>query len=167
MEWYWAVFYLIVVWLGVLISFLGFPGPFLIAGAAALAGWSTAWKAAPLWFVIVFFLLALLGEFFDQWLGVASARAYGGSRAGIWGCFIGGLLGALIGLPVPLLGSLLGAFLGAFLGATLLELLLSRRSLKSACRAGYGALRGRVGAAVFKTVLALSMAVSASVALRT
>ena len=162
MEWHWAVLYLIVIWLGVLISLFGLPGPFLIAGAVALASWSTGWKTAPLWLVIVFFLLALLAEIPEQWLGVASARSYGSSRAGMWGSFIGGLAGALIGLPIPLFGSLLGAFLGAFLGAAFLELVISRRNVTASVRAGYGAFRGRLGASVLKTVLALSMAVTAS-----
>jgi uncharacterized protein len=164
-EWFWTVLYLVSIWVGVLISLFGLPGPFLIAAAAALAGYLTRWKAAQLWLVIVFFLLALLAEVFDQWLGASSARSYGSRRPGMWGCFMGGLAGALIGLPVPFFGSLLGAFLGAFAGATLLELLISRAPFKSALRAGYGAFRGRLGATLFKSVLALSMAVSASLVL--
>ena len=115
-----------------------------------------------IWLVLVFFVLALLAEILDQWLSVASARSYGSTRAGIWGSFLGGLAGALVGIPVPFVGSLLGAFLGAFAGAFLLEWLISKKKFTSAARAGYGAFRGRIGAAIFKTVLALSMAVTAS-----
>ena len=162
MEWYWVVPYLMLVWLGVLICLLGLPGPFLITGASAMAGWFTGWQVVPVWLVVVFFVLALLAEVLDQWLGIASARSYGSTRAGMWGSFLGSLAGALVGIPIPFLGSLFGAFLGAFLGAALLEWLISRKKVFSAVRAGYGALRGRVGAAIFKTVLALSMAVTAS-----
>jgi len=167
MEWLWVTFYLVLVWLGVLICLLGLPGPFLITGASALAGWSTGWQGVHLWLVLVFFLLATIAEILDQWLGVASARSYGSSRAGMWGSFLGGLVGALVGMPVPFVGSLLGAFIGAFAGAFLLEWLISRKKLLPAARAGYGAFRGRIGAAVFKTILALSMAVTASVAVFT
>ena len=162
MEWYWVMLYLVAVWLGVLICLLGLPGPLLITGAAALAGWWTGWQVVQPWLVLVFFVLALLAEILDQWLGIASARSYGSTRAGMWGSFLGGLVGALVGVPVPLVGSLFGAFLGAFAGAFLLEWLISKKKFTSAARAGYGAFRGRVGAALFKTVLALSMAVTAS-----
>jgi uncharacterized protein YqgC (DUF456 family) len=120
-----------------------------------------------LWLVLVFFVLALLAEILDQGLGIASARSYGSTRAGMWGSFLGGLVGALVGVPVPLVGSLFGAFLGALLGAILLELMISKKNVTSACRAGYGAFRGRVGGVIFKTVLALSMAVTASLAVLT
>ena len=162
MEWYWVVPYLMLVWLGVLVCLLGLPGPFLITGASALVGWFTGWQVVPVWLVVVFFVLALLAEVLDQWLGIASARSYGSTRAGMWGSFLGSLAGALVGIPIPFFGSLFGAFMGAFLGAFLLEWLISRKKVFSAVRAGYGALRGRVGAAIFKTVLALSMAVTAS-----
>jgi uncharacterized protein YqgC (DUF456 family) len=161
------VLYLALVWLGVLICLLGLPGPLLITGAAALAGWSTSWQVVQLWLVLVFFALALLAEIMDQWLGITSARSYGSTRAGMWGSFVGGLVGALVGVPVPLVGSLFGAFVGAFLGAFLLEWLISRKNFTSAARAGYGAFRGRIGAAVFKTVLALSMAATASLTMLT
>ena len=167
MEWLWVTFYLVLVWLGVLICLLGLPGPFLITGAAALAGWSTGWQVVHIWLVLVFFLLATIAEILDQWLGVASARSYGSTRAGMWGSFLGGLTGALVGIPVPFVGSLCGAFLGAFAGAFILELLISKKKFSPAIRAGYGALRGRIGAAIFKTVLALSMAVTASFTLFT
>jgi uncharacterized protein YqgC (DUF456 family) len=167
MEWLWVTLYLVLVWMGVLICLLGLPGPFLITGASALAGWSTGWQVVHIWLVLVFFFLAMIAEILDQWLGVASARSYGSTRAGMWGSFLGGLLGALLGIPVPFVGSLLGAFLGAFTGAFLLEWLISKKKIFSAARAGYGAFRGRIGAAIFKTVLALSMAVTASLAVFT
>jgi len=167
MEWLWMTLYLVLVWMGVLICLLGFPGPFLITGAAALAGWSTGWQVVHIWLVLVFFSLAVIAEILDQWLGVASARSYGSTRAGMWGSFLGGLAGALVGIPVPFVGSLFGAFLGAFAGAFLLEWLISKKKFFSAVRAGYGAFRGRIGAAIFKTVLALSMAVTASLTVLT
>jgi uncharacterized protein len=167
MEWYWVVLYLTLVWLGVLICLLGLPGPFFITGTAALAGWSTGWQVVQIWLVLVFFALALLAEIMDQWLGITSARSHGSTRAGMWGSFLGGLVGALMGVPVPLVGSLLGAFVGAFAGAFLLEWLISKKKLTSAARAGYGAFRGRIGAAVFKTILALSMAATASLTMLT
>jgi uncharacterized protein YqgC (DUF456 family) len=167
MDWLWVMLYLVLVWVGVLICLLGFPGPLLITGASALAGWSTGWQVVHIWLVLVFFVLALLAEILDQWLAVASARSYGSTRAGMWGSFLGGLAGALLGIPVPFVGSLCGAFLGAFAGAFILELLISKKKFFPAAQAGYGAFRGRIGAAIFKTVLALSMAVTASLTVLT
>ncbi len=162
MEWYGVILYIAAIWIAVLTTPVGLPGPLLIAGAAALAGWLSHWIVVRVWVVVVFVALALLAEILEHWLAAAGARSYGSTRAGVCGSFLGGLCGALVGFPVFLLGSLIGAFLGAFLGAALLELLISGKNLRDACRAGYGAFRGRVGAMILKTVLALSMAVTAT-----
>jgi uncharacterized protein len=164
MEWYWVVGYVLVIWIAVFITPVGLPGPLLIA-AAALAGWWSGWTATPLWIVIVFAILGLSSEAVEHWLTVAGARSYGSSKAGLWGSFLGGLVGAFMGFPVPVIGSLIGAFVGAFVGAVLFEMLVSRKGSRDAFRAGYGAFRGRFGAILLKTVLALAMASGATLLL--
>lgn len=164
MDWLWTTLGLIAIWLGVILTPFGLPGTFLIALAAALLGWHSAWSAIAPWLVGVLFLLALLGEAAEQWLSLAGARRYGGTRWGMWGAFLGGFGGAFVGVPIFLVGSLVGALLGALVGAMLAEG-IAQRSLPAALRAGYGAFLGKAGAVALKTALATAMALSATWAL--
>jgi len=147
----------LVLLVGLVMVPLGLPGTFLIVADAAIYGLFTGWKGVSLALVLGLLGIAITGEVLEQLIGIRGAIRYGGSRAGMWGAFIGGLLGAFSsGLPLPIIGNLIGAFCGAFLGALLVEWLL-HGDLRRAIRSAYGALIGRAKAAMVKFILAIAM----------
>ena len=92
--------------------------------------------------------LAIVIVAVDWAAGLVGARAFGASRLGLAGAF----LGLLCGLPF----GLAGLIVGPFVGAAALELLRDR-DLRRAGRAGAGTLLGFVVGAVVKCALAFTM----------
>lgn len=136
---------------------LGLSGNFILLGLALLTAWIGGFEYLSLTALLVFLLLAVLGEVIEAILGVVTARKFGASRWGMAGAFFGGLVGAALGtLWIPLLGSLVGAILGAFAGAFLAEWLGGRDPHGSA-RAGTGALLGRAAATVLKLGIGIAI----------
>jgi uncharacterized protein YqgC (DUF456 family) len=75
----------------------------------------------------------------------------GGSKAGMFGAFIG----MIVGLFLPGVG-IFGFVIGAFIGAFLLELLVNKESQK-ALKAGLGSFIGFLVGGVFKLVIGAAM----------
>jgi uncharacterized protein YqgC (DUF456 family) len=123
---------------------LGLPGTFLQVGAAAaMAILSDGTRMSWTW-VVVFALLALVGEIVEYASGQWGTRRFGGSRAAGWGALAGGIAGAFVGgIPLPIVGSLLMSFVGTFVGAIAGEM-WQRGQLAPDLRVGTGALVGRV-----------------------
>ncbi len=135
----------------------GFPGTFLILGDVIIYSFITGFEKIGLKIIIVLFFISLLAEALDFFLGVAGARKYGSSKKGIVLSIIGGIIGAIIMAPILLgLGAIIGVFIGCFAGAFLGEY-LEQKKIKSAVRAGYGALIGRIAGTLVKGFLAIVM----------
>jgi len=113
-------------------------------------GWFTDWTAYGFPGLLVTGLLVLLSLVVDQAAAVIGAKKYGATRAGLFGSVAGGLLG-LIFFSLP------GLVLGVFFGALALEVLISRRDLRSAFQAGFGALLGFLAGSLFKFMLGLGL----------
>lgn len=125
---------------------LGLPGVWLMVallGAGALLG-EVGWTV-----VLVALALAAVAEAMEWWLVARLNLRYGGSRPAFWGAVVGGLVGVVVGVPVPLVGSVVAGFIGTFVGAALVTLYGTRDAV-SAGRVGWGALLGRMVAAVVK-----------------
>ena len=118
----------------------------LLPGLANITNNTLAWL----------FIIALLGELSEYYIGTKSAKKYGASNWGAAGAVIGGVIGAIIGVPVLLVGSLLGLFIGAFLGAFVVELFIKKNAGK-AFKAGVGSFRGKVGAMLVKLLIGILM----------
>ncbi|MEP7382598.1 MAG: DUF456 domain-containing protein [Gemmatimonadota bacterium] len=129
---------------------LGFPGLWLMVGAALTYNWiaTPVFGATTLILVAV---LALVAEALEFTLSARYTRRYGGSPRAGWGALVGGFLGAIAGIPIPIVGSVIGALGGAFVGALALEYTRTGATHGSATRAAWGALLGRVVAAGAKT----------------
>lgn len=102
------------------------------------------------WTVAICIAVALVGLGLDFLLTLYASRKAGATRAGTVGAILGGFVGLFLAFP----GLLLGPFLGAILG----ELIVSRRSLGEACRAGVGAGLGFLAGTVGKGLLAIGLA---------
>jgi len=150
--------------LGLASLIFGLPGNFLVVGAAALAGALTAWNEFNLLLVLVLFLITLLGEALDFFLGALLARGERGGRASMVGAMVGGIAGGVMGLPLPVIGNVIGAFLGAFLGALAGELLTGGK-LSEAIGIGFRVLFGRILSSGIKVGLGIGMAVYVSLKL--
>ncbi|HET8655908.1 MAG TPA: DUF456 domain-containing protein [Longimicrobiaceae bacterium] len=146
--------------LGLALVALGFPGTWLQVAALALFAWAFDFRTVGLVSVGIVLFLAILAEIAEFLLGGHFARVYRGSRRATWGALLGGVVGAFVGLPLPLLGSVLGAMLGAFAGALLFEL-TTGGGTRTALRAGWGALLGRVVATAMKASVAVVILVFA------
>jgi len=150
----------------VLLTIVTLPGTYLILFGALLVAifqpdllsW---WMVAGLAMGVV---LAELAEFASS---AAGAAAGGASKHGLWGATIGGILGAIVGtvlIPIWVVGTLVGGVIGAGLLAGGLERFGAKRTWAETGRAASGAVAGRFFATVVKGIIALAMAITASVA---
>ncbi len=153
---------------------LGLPGTWLMVVAAGLLGWWQWDPGASLSEQIFHPLtlltaaaLALLGEIFEFFLGMAGSKKAGGSRRGAVWALVGGIAGGVVGtflIPVPLVGSLIGACAGAFLGAATGETSAGvplSRSLESGKGAAVGRFTGTVAKLIVAVVIWVEIAVAA------
>ena len=150
------VILLILCILGLLITFIGLPGIWIIPLMAL------TYKILPLpitisWkIILILTCLAIFGEIFEYYIGAMSASKAGATKWGVAGAMVGGIVGAVIGVPIFLIGSLVGLFIGAFLGAFIVEFFI-KEDVEKAIKAGFGAFKGRLGAMMFKELLGIVM----------
>jgi uncharacterized protein YqgC (DUF456 family) len=138
-------------------SVAGFAGSFVVVGAilvcSLIDGFNTVGFAA----VIVFFILAALGEIVEYLSGIYGAKRYGASNRGVVGAMIGGLVGAMLlsGIVIGV-GTVIGVLVGTFSGAFIGEYFAGKNMVLSG-RAGWGALLGKIAAIGFKVCVILIM----------
>lgn len=145
--------------IGVFIIFLGFPGTFLILGAALVFAWLGDFRAITWPFLGVLLGIALIAEGVEFALGAVAAGKFGSTKTGMIGAIVGAFVAGLLATPIlPPLGMILGAFVGAFVGAVAFELAATGDWPRS-LRAGYGAFWGTLGGRAFKVLAAVVMLV--------
>jgi uncharacterized protein YqgC (DUF456 family) len=147
---------------------LGLGGTFIILGLAVLYDLSQDFTAIGVPWLIVFLVLAILGEVIESVLGSVVAQKFGARKWGMLGAFVGGIAGGIYGTPImPVVGTLIGSILGAFAGAFVLEFIARSRQTDAAgggLRAGYGAFIGRLSAGAIK--FAIGVAITITVLIR-
>jgi len=152
---YWVAFSILALFsvVGVVLTLLTLPGPWLILSVALLCKW---WQPEllPWWAIGAAAALAVLGEVIEFLASSVGASRAGGSRSSMVGA---GVVGTLF-IPVPLVGTLVGAALGAALGAMAAERGVARQTWKHSARVASGAARGRLLDVVGKTAAAVVMA---------
>jgi uncharacterized protein YqgC (DUF456 family) len=143
---------------GLFLIALGLPGLWVMVLGVMGYAWITDFHAVGVAIMVTVLVLAGLGEGLEMWLGFGLARRYGGSKRAGWGALVGGLVGAGIGVPIPVIGSVIGGLVGAFAGAMLFEYTKALHA-RTAVRAGWGALLGRVAATTAKMGIGIIIAV--------
>lgn len=133
---------------GSLVPIPWLPGLPLVFAGVWLYGWATDFQFYGGWFLAVQAALVVLGFVLDYVASAVGAKKFGGSRAGAWGAFVGGLLG-LFFMP---LGLILGPFLGAVVGEV-----IAGRDFGDAVRSGWGALAGLCCGVTAKVIIAFVM----------
>ncbi len=152
------IFY-IVLGIGVLMTSLGAPGTWIILGASGIYGWITRFQDVTLHILLILAAIALLLEGIEFLLAVKLAEKMGTGKGASWAAVAGAIICGIWGTTIfPLVGSLIGALAGAFFGAVIWELLQGKSS-KVAFESGRGALIGRGGATITKTIGAIIMVI--------
>jgi hypothetical protein len=145
--------------LGLLLVVLGWPGTFVIAGAAAVYGVVTGFESVAASHVAWLFGLAIAGELIETvaaGLGIADRKPSKFLTGATLSC---AFVGAIVGTPFLFgVGSLLGSLAGAFLGATI-AVSYEGADLSTSLATGLSALRGRLLGFLVKSVLTVSMIV--------
>ena len=143
--------------LGLLIALIGVMGtllpvlPGVVFSYLALIVLSLAkdWQAfSPAFLLVCAGALALV-MVLDYVFPLLSAKKYGASKWGMWGCVAGSILGIFFITPW---GIIVGAFVGAFVG----ELISGKRGDK-ALRVGWGIFVGNLMSFGLKIIYAVTM----------
>jgi len=135
--------------LGVILPVL--PGTPLIFIVALVFSILTDFTYLSAQTIILLGILAVISVILDWVAGVLGVKKMGGSKAGMFGAFIG----MIVGMFLPGVG-IFGFVIGAFVGAFLLELLVNKES-KKAFRAGLGSFIGFLVGGVLRLVIGAAM----------
>lgn len=159
MEYVILSLYILVALAGLISHLFGLPGNFIILAGSVLLGWYGGFEEVTVKIIIILAVLALLAEAIEFLLGIAGAKKYKSSNKAIVGSIVFGIIGGVLGIPFFFgIGAVIGAFLGAFAGAFIVEFVFDR-SIDRAVKSGWGALLGRVGGAISKGAVGLTMIV--------
>lgn len=126
------------------------PGP-LIAYSALLLAYFALHKTndLPFWLLVVYGVLLIIITIVDYLLPVWSTKKFGGTKAGVRGCFIGILIGILLS-PFGGFSIILCPFLGAITGE-----LIDGQNLETAIKSGVGSFVGFLLTSGLKIILVL------------
>ncbi|UCC79837.1 MAG: DUF456 domain-containing protein [Candidatus Zixiibacteriota bacterium] len=144
-----ALIFMFVGLLGVILPVL--PGIPLIFGVALVFSILTDFTYLSGQTIIIMGILAVISLILDWIATLFGVKRMGGSKAGIFGAFIG----MIVGLFIPGVG-IFGFVIGAFVGAFIFELMVNRES-KKALKAGLGSFIGFLVGGVLKLVVGAVM----------
>lgn len=120
------------------------PGPPIAYGALLLLHFTDkvqfSLKQLIIWLIVV-----VVVQVIDYFIPTLGTKKLGGTRWGIWGCFIGTFAGIFL---FPPWGVILGPFLGAVIGE-----LLGGKETQEALKAGLGAFLGFMIGTVLKFIV--------------
>ena len=140
------------------------PGPSLILGASAIAGFLYGWDNVMITLVVSGVVLGMcfaIEQLAGIWGGQKAGASHWGQIGSIVGLFLG-FFGLLPALPVG--GPLVGMFFGPFIGAVVGELLYPRQvpmidRFRISVKAGVGIVLGSVIGLVLQGLLSLVAAI--------
>ncbi len=105
----------------------------------------------PYWLLIVYAVLTIIILIVDNFIPVWSTQKFGGTKAGIRGCFVGILVGILFA-PFGGISIIICPFLGAMIGE-----LIDGQSFNIAIKSGIGSFVGFLLTSGLKIILVLMM----------
>jgi uncharacterized protein YqgC (DUF456 family) len=138
--------------LGVILIPFGLPGNWLIA-LVGLCGPLMGLGWLPM---IVLLVAAAVAEILELVSATKITKKAGAGKAGMWGCFFGGIAGAILCtpfLPIPIIGTLIGSALGAFAGAVVFEVVFASKESRALLDIGTGAFLGVLLGKVLKMAI--------------
>jgi len=141
-HWIALVVFLLLSLGGVLLTFIGFAGTFLVVIGAVLYNVITWSFAIPNTIILWIVGLAVFGEILEWLITYIGAKKQGVSTYGIVGTVMGAVIGASLFSVVPVFGTIVGLIVGALVGAFLGEFYHTGQAAK-AWKAAKAALTGR------------------------
>ncbi|MCB9790428.1 DUF456 domain-containing protein [Candidatus Nomurabacteria bacterium] len=135
---------------GMILTLANLPGVWLVFLSVVVAALVDRFEVIQPRLLVIFFFISLFVSLIDNILVPFGAKKMG---AGKWG-ILGAVTGAVIGL---FLGNLIGVIIGPFIGALIFELLIGKKSLDLALKAGFGTFIGFVSSVVLKFGLSVAM----------
>jgi uncharacterized protein len=141
------------------------PGPSLVVGASAIAGFLYKWDNLTVPLVVSIVVLGMCFAI-EQLAGIWGAQKVGASHWGQIGSIVGLFLGFFGLLPaLPFGGPLVGMFFGPFIGAVIGEMLYPHHQMPPkdkftlSLKAGVGIVVGSVIGLILQGVLTLVAAI--------
>lgn len=126
------------------------PGPPIAYSALLLAYFALdKTNDLPFWLLMVYGILLAIITVVDYLLPVWSTKKFGGTKAGVRGCFIGILIGILLS-PFGGFSIILCPFLGAIIGE-----LIDGQNVETAVKSGIGSFIGFLLTSGLKIILVL------------
>ncbi len=95
-------------------------------------------------FLWIALILLIVAQALDYFVPLWTTKYFGGSKWGVWGCFVG----MIVGIAFGTLGVILGPIVGAIVGE-----LISGKKANSAIKSGVGSFVGFLGGIVLKMVV--------------
>jgi len=136
---------------GLIVSFVGLPGGWVIFGSYLLRGLTTNFDKMPIWLVVLVFIVVLLSTFIDNVVMLLSAKKFGVTKYGIIGAIFGMIFGVIIG-NIP------GIIIFIILGSVLFEYIFNK-DIKKAVKSGLGSAVGYGLGILIKSVIYLLLTV--------
>ncbi|HMW13120.1 MAG: DUF456 domain-containing protein [Chitinophagales bacterium] len=128
------------------------PGPPIAYIALLIAAISlNKTQDLPNWLLIVYAIITVFILIIDNFIPVWSTKKFGGTKAGIRGCFIGIVIGIIFS-PFGGISIILCPFLGAIIGE-----IVDGQSLSIAVKSGIGSFIGFLLTSGIKIILVLFM----------
>lgn len=137
---------------GISLTLFNLPGVVLVFIAVLISALRDGFHHIPLWMIYLFLGLTVVSLVLDNVVMLLGGKKYGSTKWGLIGAFLGGLLGLLF-------GNIVGFIIGPLVGAVLFELLLARRDIKRALKAGWGVFVGFICGVGLKFGLAVGMVI--------
>lgn len=126
------------------------PGPPIAYVALLLAYFGlNATDDLPLWLLILYAVIIVLITIIDNFIPVWSTKKFGGTKAGIRGCFIGIVIGIIFS-PFGGISIIICPFLGALIGE-----LIDGQEFTLAIKSGIGSFVGFLLTSGLKIILVL------------
>ena len=145
--------------IAVCITWIGFPGTFLIAIVSLIWGWMTGFHSITVGVILALFGVSILLEIMELVLGGLAAQYYGASKRSAVCAIIGGIFGTIIGAGVLfLIGAFVGLLAGSYLGAFLSEA-VSGKSILESNQVALGTVLGNVAGKGLKSTAVIFMGI--------
>lgn len=149
--------FILVLFVGIFSTALGFPGTIIILIDVILYAFITGFEKIGITILVILIAITICAEGLDFLLGMSGAAQVGITKRMVWVSALSGLAGAMILTPVLFgLGTFLGLFLGGFACVLIFEL-FHQSHLRPALRASNRAMLERVAGTLAKGLCALVM----------
>lgn len=126
------------------------PGPPIAYGALALAYFGLEkTNNLPLWLLVIYAVIIIIVSIIDYLIPVWSTKKFGGTKAGIRGCFIGIVVGVIFS-PFGGISIVICPFLGALIGE-----LIDGQKFSTAIKSGIGSFVGFLLTSGIKIIVVL------------